>query len=243
MKILLLFPMRDKQTGPAIKLAFEKLGHKVISVDAKRTPQLSFSVAEVFRPDLVFCSRTVKLVGEIEKIKKRFKDKNNTIVEIPTLNNVPVRMSSCNNRKTFVYFPVKLGDLGIVHFCTRSIDNYLATPDQDCIDVKPVYHDNSRHHDFSDAWFELGGLPFDMALQNVSSDDIIIKNDNITINIDPTGKIAINNGTNELMETLSTLIQNLIDAKVITMMGGQGFIASTITALTSDKSKIDSLKV
>ena len=82
-----------------------------------------------------------------------------------------------------------------------------------------------------------------MALQNVSSDDIIIKNDNITINIDPTGKIAINNGTNELMETLSTLIQNLIDAKVITMMGAQPFIASTITALTSDKSKIDSLKV
>lgn len=218
------------------------------------TPTIAKFVKQAIRQDLL--NLNTSMPGKIKTydkdtqkasitplIKKRFKDKNNTIVEIPTLNNVPVRMSSCNNRKTFVYFPVKLGDLGIVHFCTRSIDNYLATPDQDCIDVKPVYHDNSRHHDFSDAWFELGGLPFDMALQNVSSDDIIIKNDNITINIDPTGKIAINNGTNELMETLSTLIQNLIDAKVITMMGGQGFIASTITALTSDKSKIDSLKV
>ena len=104
------------------------------------TPTIAKFVKQAIRQDLL--NLNTSMPGKIKTydkdtqkasitplIKKRFKDKNNTIVEIPTLNNVPVRMSSCNNRKTFVYFPVKLGDLGIVHFCTRSIDNYLATPD------------------------------------------------------------------------------------------------------------------
>ncbi len=74
MKILLLFPMADGQTGPAIKYAFEKLGHEVDYVDAKRMPETSYSVACSFKPDLVFCSRTIELAEQIEKIKKRFPD-------------------------------------------------------------------------------------------------------------------------------------------------------------------------
>jgi len=63
MRVLLLFPMADRQTGAAIKYAFESLGHKVLAVDAKRLPLNSYSVACSYKPDLVFCSRIKELRG------------------------------------------------------------------------------------------------------------------------------------------------------------------------------------
>lgn len=72
MRVLLLFPMEDGQTGPAIKYAFEKLGHKVRAVDAKIKPELSHNAAWEFEPDLVFCSRTNKLAQQVTKIKRLF---------------------------------------------------------------------------------------------------------------------------------------------------------------------------
>ena len=74
MRVLLLFPMQDLQTGPAIKYAFEKLGHEVGAVDAKLWPTTSYKLATLFKPDLVFCSRTYQLTEQIEQIKRKFKD-------------------------------------------------------------------------------------------------------------------------------------------------------------------------
>jgi len=69
MKVLLLFPMADGQTGPAIKYAFEKLGHKVEAVDAKLNPRKSHFTAIHFEPDLIFCSRTKELADQVRLIK------------------------------------------------------------------------------------------------------------------------------------------------------------------------------
>lgn len=74
MRVLLLFPMADRQTGPAIKHAFEQLGHHVLAVDAKIEPHLSFAKACEFQPGFVFCSRTSQLTKEVEKIKQKFTD-------------------------------------------------------------------------------------------------------------------------------------------------------------------------
>ena len=74
MRVLLLFPMADGQTGPAIKYAFEKLGHRVRAVDAKLRPHDSYKVAYDFKPDLVFCSRTRALIWKISEIKAMFKN-------------------------------------------------------------------------------------------------------------------------------------------------------------------------
>lgn len=71
-KVLLLFPMVDRQTGPAIKYAFEKLGYIVEAVDAKRHPLLSYSIACGYKPDLVFCSRTKELTEQVAQIKRKF---------------------------------------------------------------------------------------------------------------------------------------------------------------------------
>jgi len=74
MKVLLLSPMADGQTWPAIKYAFEQLGHEVRAVDAKLEPQKSYTAACEFMPDLVFCSRTHQLTEDVASIKKWFKD-------------------------------------------------------------------------------------------------------------------------------------------------------------------------
>ena len=74
MRVLLLFPMVDRQTGPAIKYAFEQLGHEVKAVDAKLQPHDSYKVACEFKPDLVFCSRTQALTWKVSEIKAKFKD-------------------------------------------------------------------------------------------------------------------------------------------------------------------------
>lgn len=73
MRVLLLFPMADGQTGPAIKHAFEQLGHKVSAVDAKLQPYTSYKTACDFKPDLVFCSRTQALTWMVYEIKQSFK--------------------------------------------------------------------------------------------------------------------------------------------------------------------------
>ena len=74
MNVLLLFPMADGQTGPAIQHAFEQLGHRVKAIDAKRQPGESYKAACEFKPDLVFCSRTAILAGRVVRIKERFKN-------------------------------------------------------------------------------------------------------------------------------------------------------------------------
>ena len=62
--------MRDGQTGPAIRYAFEQLGHTVKNVDAKKRPRASYAEALEFRPDLVLCSRTDTLAGQVRQIKR-----------------------------------------------------------------------------------------------------------------------------------------------------------------------------
>ena len=74
MKVLLLFPMADGQTGSAIKYGFEQLGHIVRAVDAKKQPHDSYRAACEFEPDLVFCSRTQALTWKVSEIKVKFKN-------------------------------------------------------------------------------------------------------------------------------------------------------------------------
>jgi len=174
-------------------------------------------------------------------LKKKFNDINATLADLPVLNNVPVLHLQCNLRNTFISLPIKIGDIGMIIFCDRSIDNYLSSIPQEG-EIKSIFHNDSRIHDLSDAWFLPGILPFNIALEDTSDDDIIIKNEDIKINIKPDGTITINNGTNELIETLSTLVDNLINAQVLTLLGPQPFIADTVAKLIQDKFKIDSFK-
>jgi len=88
MRVLLLFPMADGQTGPAIKHAFEQLGHTVMAVDAKRQPGMSYVVAHKFKPDLIFCSRTVALTTHVIRIKKKFPNTTTCVWNLDTRYNI-----------------------------------------------------------------------------------------------------------------------------------------------------------
>jgi len=222
-------------------------------IKTSKTPSLAEFVKKAIRKDLLEVHTSIP--GRIKEydeskqkatvvplLKKKWRNTNGTLGDLPILNNVPVFSWSCNNKKTFIHLPLKPGDLGMIMFCSRSIDNYLSSSPQEGEAIRPVWHNSPRHHDLSDAWFIPGILPFELSLKNISLNDIIIKNDKLTIKIDPDGKITIENDSNELIETLSTLIQNLINAQVLTLMGPSGFLADTLALLTIDKSKIDSFK-
>jgi hypothetical protein len=71
-RVLLAFPVADKQTGCHIWKAFENEGKIVKVVDAKREPKTVFEVAKKFNPDLVFCSRTKELTKGIFQIREYF---------------------------------------------------------------------------------------------------------------------------------------------------------------------------
>lgn len=158
-------------------------------------------------------------------------------VDLPVINGVPVHWPIADGGKSYIHLPLKAGDLGMCIVAERSIDKYLSSDGNNSI-----IPDSSRHHDISDSWFIPGVLPFTFILDDITSNNLIIKNDNLKIEIFPDGKIEINNSANELLSVLSDLIQHLIDAKVLTALGAQPFIASTIALLTQDKTKIDSFK-
>ena len=70
MKVLLVFPQRDRQTGLFIKRAFEQLGCELKVVDAKAEPKNMVPAAKQFGPDMVFCSRTPALLGGMQILKR-----------------------------------------------------------------------------------------------------------------------------------------------------------------------------
>lgn len=88
MMVLLLFPMYDRQTGPAIKWAFENLGHEVYAVDAKQEPGNSYAMSLQISPDLVFCSRTKELTGQIMQIKQRFPNAKTCVWNVDTRHSI-----------------------------------------------------------------------------------------------------------------------------------------------------------
>ncbi|MDO8609185.1 MAG: glycosyltransferase [bacterium] len=70
MKVLLSFPMGDKQTGVYIKRAFESLGCEICIVDPKFEYKNLISASKEFSPDFLFCSREEELVDVIKDYRK-----------------------------------------------------------------------------------------------------------------------------------------------------------------------------
>lgn len=174
-------------------------------------------------------------------LKIRLKNSENTELTLPIINNVPVRWDCADSGNAFISLPLKKGDIGMIHFCDRSIDKYLSISSSG--EITPVFHDNYRHHDINDAWFIPGPLPFARALQEVSADDIIIKNNDLKIEISPNGTISIKNSdSNDLIDLIHETLTFIKDAKVLTMMGPQGFTAADILKIEQNLTKIESFK-
>jgi spore maturation protein CgeB len=69
-KIYLIFPQKDGQTGLFIKRAFMELGHEVFCFDPKEENlNYAFGGFADCNPDMVFCSRTPGLALPIQRMK------------------------------------------------------------------------------------------------------------------------------------------------------------------------------
>lgn len=153
---------------------------------------------------------------------------------------VPVHWPSVNNRKTFIHLPLKAGDLGMAICCERSLDKWLSS-----LGTDPLANDDFRHHHLSDAWFVPGISTFRAPISGCSADNITIKNENITIEVTPDGKISFTNGTAELIEALSALVAVLKTASTLVNVGaGTGIIdPATKLLIEVEETKINSFKV
>ena len=153
---------------------------------------------------------------------------------------VPVHWPSVNNRKTFIHLPLKAGDLGMAICCERSLDKWLAS-----LGTDPLANDDFRHHHLSDAWFVPGISTFRAPISGCSADNITIKNENITVEVTPDGKISFTNGTAELIEALSALVAVLKTASTLVNVGaGTGIIdPATKLLIEVEETKINSFKV
>lgn len=202
-------------------------------------------------------------------IKKKYR-KDDEVASLPIIPSVPVHFPSADGGNAYISLPIKatiperrdpetgeiiLGDLGFVIVCDRSIEKWKSSETG-----KEVLPEDVRIHNLTDAIFIPGLRPFQNALTGVSADDIIIVNSdskiqlspkgdiiieggNYKITIDPSGKIKSESSTDELLKIIRDLIQEMIDALVVTGIGAQPFTSSTITKITAIKTRIEAMRL
>ena len=145
-------------------------------------------------------------------VSKKYRN-SDLVTEIPVLPSVPVQWPSSAGGDAYIHLPLKVGDLGMVIFSERSIDSWLSGDGQITAPNDP------RHHDLSDGVFIPGVRPFKAALAGTSENNMVIQNDALRIEIDPSGKISITGATKELLTVLSGVLDHLVSAKVLTLWG------------------------
>lgn len=176
----------------------------------------------------------------IPLLKKKYKFDDEP-VDLPVITNVPVQWPSANAGAAFIHLPLKADDFGMIIFSERSIDTWLSG------EGDSVSPEDPRHHHLSDAIFIPGVLPFKKALSISSPDNMILKNNNMTIEIDPSGKIKIEGSSQELLTVLDSFMTNVIGATVIIASGSSAgtypLDSTTVAALTQDQVNLNTLKI
>ncbi len=167
-------------------------------------------------------------------LKKKYRN-SEVAIEIPVIPSVPVQWPSAAGGTAYIHLPLAKGDLGIVLMCERSIDTWLSG------DGQITATNDSRHHDLSDAVFIPGVRPFKAALADTSETNLVIQNDSIRIEMDPSGKISVTGATKELLTVLSGILDDLISAEVLTFQGPAPFTIATIANFTADKANLATL--
>lgn len=215
-----------------------------MSQDKTYTPTLETVLTDAIRKSLIDLrvSIPVKVLKydseaqtvEIQPlIRKKYKTEDGVgnIVDTPVISDVPIEWPSTNNGEAFLTFPLKEGDLGRAAFMDRSIAEWLAG---DGSMVTPI---DPRIHDISDAVFIPGLRPLGSPLSDVSENDIVLKNGNLIMSIDPNGKISISNGTDDLTSLINDLCDAASSITTVTAIGIQPTLnKSTFTTL---KGKIE----
>jgi hypothetical protein len=155
------------------------------------------------------------------------------VVNLPAIQQVPVSMIMGADYSIKV--PVAVGDLGYALFCDRDLDAYLAS------NGEILEPQTSRCHNFSDAIFVPGLVPFSQEIKDETT-DLVIRNGKGVFRVKKAGRFIATNGTNELLDLCSKLLQCLLDAKTLTALGPEPFWQETLLQLNDIKQRIDTLK-
>ena len=70
MKVLLLFPQKDRQTGLFLVRALDEVGFKVKTIDSRSPMRWRIPlVSKIFRPDLILCNREKGIYRQLYKVR------------------------------------------------------------------------------------------------------------------------------------------------------------------------------
>lgn len=156
--------------------------------------------------------------------------------ELPILTRVPVIFPQGGGYS--ITFPLSAGDHVWLLFSERDIDSWLEYGGQRA----PI---SPRMFDWSDAIAYAGISPYNSALDNATTDTLVIGEESssgLKLKIKD-GQVSIGTSTNELLKIISDLIAALQSAKVTTSLGLQPLDPATLTTLIGLKSGIDALKL
>lgn len=185
------------------------------------------------------------LKAKIQPLLKRKFVTEDKAGDLPIINKVPVWAPGGVN--SIFHTPVAEGDTGLIIFCERSIDTWKSG------EGGSVSPDDPKTHDLSDAIFFPGLYPFSKVISGLSETNITIKNSDLKIEIDPSGKISISGPSEELVSVLvdfaghiSTFIGNVSGANILVGSGSSAgpwpFSPADIALFTTDQTNIDSDK-
>lgn len=170
-------------------------------------------------------------------LARRLKD--NSILDLPVINNVPVVFPGSS--EAVISIPIKKGDTVLLIFSERSLDEWL----NEGLQVTP---EDIRRNDLSDAIALPGLFSFnvDNGADNVNvrirfknTDIKITPEGDVKINGGSSGKIAMGNSQEELLDLIDQLLTLLINSTTATSIGAQPLSAvPQITTLQTDLAKI-----
>lgn len=164
----------------------------------------------------------------IPAIKKTYLKNGKKITEpMPVITNVPVCF--LRSKHSSMTFPLEQGDEGLIVFCERSLERWLASGGV-------TENGDPRKYDLKDAVFYPGLEDF-AAGTVTEGESLAIKHYNAKILLTKENKIAIGNESLELLDWLHRLVTEI---KAITV-GGQPI--DNIAAFTTLQNELGNLKV
>lgn len=164
-------------------------------------------------------------------IKKKFKDGTNEDIDV--LSDVPVWLPRSDGGNAYLQLPIKEGDTGLIAFSQRSMDDWLVSGGN-------VLPRSTRMNSESDAIFFPGLYPFNNVVDE-NADNVVLKNNSMSIELYPDGKIKISGATSDFLSLMNDTLASLISAKVITGIGPQPFLLTTIAEFQGIKTKLEKM--
>lgn len=156
--------------------------------------------------------------------------------DLAKISNVPVMFPCTSGGDCYIHLPIKEGDTGICIVNEKSIDKWKSSSNN-----VPMEADDVRHHNLTDIVFYPGVRTFPSAFTVKDPNELVLKNNSMQIALSPKGRVKLQGKQYELLRVLEGLVNNLISAKTVTMLGASSFTADTVTNLTSDLNKLKTL--